>query len=723
MKKVFKRFMVGALTASMVFGMMSGMGMNAWASGDGSDTAQSDQNSKLGYNVHTNDDNRKQGFDVWGIDSEGKTIMTTCKYRGYKTMMKVDDNSVYSLLNTGAGEPVFTLGKDYENNGVKVSIDATLLNDSVRITYNIENTNDKAVTLQLGTWGDTMIGNQDYAPVYIIDDMIIMKDSTNEEDVKNTFVMQSNGDLTTRWIGLWSSANGNVFNNSTIQSLLNTDSGIAWSWTIELAKNEKTTRSVSLAAGDIKLANIIYDKNGGSGSMAETVGVQGEDKTVTLRECTFTKKNSAFMGWASDKDKADNGEVEYDDAQEIAVPDKNITLYAVWGDYVDQVITAEDVELKYGETKSINAETDGKGVISYKIKEGEDFIELDEETGEVKAKKVGEATVTVTASARMNYNEATKDIKITVSPVEKKDLEAAIKDAQDYYDSIKDKYKDIADELYGAIDEAEETVAENNVDDKEVADAFQLLQDAVAKAEGEIKDIEDTEEAKKVEEVLNKLPAADKVAESDKEAVEAARKAYDELTEDQKKKVNAETLKKLTDAEDKIKAIEEAAKKAEEDAKKAEEEAKKEAEKNKPSNEWIDGQWYDSEGNASYEPKGEWKCNSSGWWFEDTSGWYANSQWVKIDGNWYYFLDSGYLDYSEYRDGYWLGSDGALVDGYHGEWKSDATGWWFEDESGWYPVSQWVWINGSCYYFEASGYLAVSKYVDGYWVGADGACQ
>ena len=26
-----------------------------------------------------------------------------------------------------------------------------------------------------------------------------------------------------------------------------------------------------------------------------------------------------------------------------------------------------------------------------------------------------------------------------------------------------------------------------------------------------------------------------------------------------------------------------------------------------------------------------------------------------------------------------------------------------------------------CYYFEASGYTAVSKYVDGCWVGADGA--
>lgn len=62
------------------------------------------------------------------------------------------------------------------------------------------------------------------------------------------------------------------------------------------------------------------------------------------------------------------------------------------------------------------------------------------------------------------------------------------------------------------------------------------------------------------------------------------------------------------------------------------------------------------------------------------------------------------MDYSEYRDGYWLGSDGALVDGYFGQWKSDSTGWWFEDTSGWYPSSQYVWIDGVNYYFNASGY-------------------
>ena len=142
----------------------------------------------------------------------------------------------------------------------------------------------------------------------------------------------------------------------------------------------------------------------------------------------------------------------------------------------------------------------------------------------------------------------------------------------------------------------------------------------------------------------------------------------------------------------------------------------------KYSNEWVDGKWYNAEGLCNYEGILSWKCNSTGWWVEDTLGWYPQSQWLKIDGKWYYFLDTGYMDYSEYRDGCYLGSDGAWVEDYYGgHWCSDSTGWWYEDASGWYPSSQWLWIDGKCYYFEANGYLATNKYIDGYWVGSDGA--
>ena len=144
----------------------------------------------------------------------------------------------------------------------------------------------------------------------------------------------------------------------------------------------------------------------------------------------------------------------------------------------------------------------------------------------------------------------------------------------------------------------------------------------------------------------------------------------------------------------------------------------------KYSNEWVDGKWYDADGKQTYKGTMSWKSNDKGWWIEDSEGWYPQSQWVKIDGKWYYFCADGYMDYSEYRDGCWLGSDGAWVEEYHGgTWKQNSTGWWYEDASGWYPQSQWVWIDGSCYYFGADGYMLTNQYVDGYWIGSDGVCQ
>ena len=125
----------------------------------------------------------------------------------------------------------------------------------------------------------------------------------------------------------------------------------------------------------------------------------------------------------------------------------------------------------------------------------------------------------------------------------------------------------------------------------------------------------------------------------------------------------------------------------------------------KRQNEWVDGKWYDADGKQTYSGTMSWKSNDKGWWIEDSEGWYPVSQWQKIDGKWYYFTADGYMDYSEYRDGCWLGSDGAWVEDYYGgTWKQDSSGWWYEDSSGWYPQSQWVWIDGVNYYFNSNGY-------------------
>ena len=112
---------------------------------------------------------------------------------------------------------------------------------------------------------------------------------------------------------------------------------------------------------------------------------------------------------------------------------------------------------------------------------------------------------------------------------------------------------------------------------KKLTDAEKALEAAEKKAAEEEaakkKEEADTKAANAVVETINKLPVSNKVATTDKAAIEAARKAYDALTADQKKKVSADTLKKLTDAETALKAAE---KKAAEDKAAAEKKAAEE---------------------------------------------------------------------------------------------------------------------------------------------------
>ena len=129
-----------------------------------------------------------------------------------------------------------------------------------------------------------------------------------------------------------------------------------------------------------------------------------------------------------------------------------------------------------------------------------------------------------------------------------------------------------------------------------------------------------------------------------------------------------------------------------------------------------------SSGSTTITPaKGTWKSDSTGWWFEEEDGSYPVWDWKYIDDNWYFFDRNGYMDSNGYRFGCWLRGDGSWDYVYsNGTWKSDSNGWWYED-NGWYPTSQWLKIDGYWYYFKADGYIAANEYIDGYWLGSDGA--
>ena len=297
---------------------------------------------------------------------------------------------------------------------------------------------------------------------------------------------------------------------------------------------------------------------------------------------------------------------------------------------------------------------------------------------------------------KANFDEAKEAAKADAEAKAKADDSAAskklIEDAKAAIDAMQYDETKTPEDNQAALDNKLNDL-QKSLDNQRAADKA-AAEEAARKA----KEAADTQAANAVTNKINNLPDASKITKGDKAAVEDARKAYDALTADQKAKVSADTLKKLTDAEAAVKNA------------------------SKYVNEWANGQWYDANGSASYAPKGQWKQNGTGWWYEDASGWYPVNQWQKIDGKWYYFTASGYMDYSEYRDGYWLGADGAWVTSYSGgHWMQDGTGWWYTDNSGWYPVNQWLWIDGSCYFFGGDGYMVTNQSVDGYWVGENGA--
>ena len=162
-----------------------------------------------------------------------------------------------------------------------------------------------------------------------------------------------------------------------------------------------------------------------------------------------------------------------------------------------------------------------------------------------------------------NYNTANSiDVTVTVK-ADKTALNTAISEAETLYNSIKDNadYTDIANTLNTAIETAK-TVAQNDTAEQGSVDsAATAIATAKTTAEADKKDVDDTKAANAVKEKINALPESTKIGVSDKVTIEAARKAYDDLTDDQKAKVPAGTLKTLEDAETALAAAEAAAEK------------------------------------------------------------------------------------------------------------------------------------------------------------------
>ncbi|MGQ3449073.1 N-acetylmuramoyl-L-alanine amidase family protein [Streptococcus pneumoniae] len=115
---------------------------------------------------------------------------------------------------------------------------------------------------------------------------------------------------------------------------------------------------------------------------------------------------------------------------------------------------------------------------------------------------------------------------------------------------------------------------------------------------------------------------------------------------------------------------------------------------------------------------GSWVQSGSRWWFKHSDGSYTSNGWEKINGVWYRFDNSGWMQTGWVKDGSWyyLDGSGAMKTG----WLKDNGSWYYLQDSGAMKTG-WMKVSGKWYYAYSSGALAINTTTpDGYRVNANG---
>ena len=112
---------------------------------------------------------------------------------------------------------------------------------------------------------------------------------------------------------------------------------------------------------------------------------------------------------------------------------------------------------------------------------------------------------------------------------------------------------------------------------------------------------------------------------------------------------------------------------------------------------------------------GEWN------YFDPATGAQVQDQWKQIDGKWYYFEGADVLHEGQFEydgDLYYAGKDGAMVTG----WIQDQTdGGWYNYGTDGVMQTGWIEDGGNWYYLDENGVAAQNEWVDGEYLGSDGA--
>ncbi len=115
---------------------------------------------------------------------------------------------------------------------------------------------------------------------------------------------------------------------------------------------------------------------------------------------------------------------------------------------------------------------------------------------------------------------------------------------------------------------------------------------------------------------------------------------------------------------------------------------------------------------------GSWVQSGSRWWYKHADGSYKTNDWEKINGVWYRFDNSGWMQTGWVKDGSWyyLDGSGAMKTG----WLKDNGSWYYLQDSGAMKTG-WMKVSGKWYYAYSSGALAINTTTpDGYRVNYNG---
>ncbi|WP_173275579.1 N-acetylmuramoyl-L-alanine amidase [Streptococcus sp. 68] len=117
----------------------------------------------------------------------------------------------------------------------------------------------------------------------------------------------------------------------------------------------------------------------------------------------------------------------------------------------------------------------------------------------------------------------------------------------------------------------------------------------------------------------------------------------------------------------------------------------------------YEGYLFDKDG---YLLENSWYQMANKWYYANGSGKYLSNQWSQINGKWYAFDQNGVMIANTWKGNYYLKSSGAMADK---EWVYDPnySSWFYLKSGGHYAEQQWV---GS-YYLKSGGYMAHKEWI------------